>query len=65
VAIKKHCGTADPDYEVDFREAITDTIPSFVRPLEDKASAVRRETVKLIANLATHGEWQLDVIAHC
>jgi hypothetical protein len=63
VAVRKHCGIADPDYEVEFHGAIASMIPSLIRRLEDKGKYVRRETVKLIGKLANHGEWQLESIA--
>jgi hypothetical protein len=52
-----YCQTINLDHTVEFREAVITTIPSLVKPLQDKAKTVRQETVKLIGNLANRGEW--------
>jgi hypothetical protein len=48
VAFKGHRGATDPDNEVEFRETIASTIPSFIKMLFDSVDA--------IGNLANHGE---------
>jgi hypothetical protein len=53
----------DPNYEVEFREAMAITIPSLNMLLEDWDENVRRETVRQCGNLANHSEWKLDDIA--
>jgi hypothetical protein len=62
VAVGWYYSTINPGYAVEFHEAFATIIPSLIKPLEDKARAVRRETIKLIGKLVNHGEWQLDGI---
>ena len=56
--MRKQCGTADPYYEAEFREAITSTIPSFVQRLDEGDWHVQLETLQMIDRLANHGECQ-------
>jgi hypothetical protein len=42
--------------EVEFREAITSSIPSFITLLENEDGSIRGKTVDLIDKLANHGE---------
>jgi hypothetical protein len=57
------CGSADFDCAAELRESLATTIPSLIKLLRDKVKDVRGETVKLIGNLANHGEWQLGSFA--
>jgi hypothetical protein len=63
VAVKKRRDAADPNYEVEFRGAITCLIPLFINLLEDKDWGVRFESVKVIGKLADHGEHSLKRVA--
>jgi hypothetical protein len=56
VAAREQCGVTDPDYEVEFREAIAGMIPSLIKLLEDKDKCVRSTAFELIGKLANHGE---------
>jgi hypothetical protein len=60
--LKKRCDTADPDYEAEFRQAITSTIPLFINLLQAKAPDVRFQSVYVIGELANHGERQLKSV---
>jgi hypothetical protein len=51
------CSAADFDCVAELREPLATTIPSLIKLLRDKVKDVRGETVKLIGNLANHGEW--------
>jgi hypothetical protein len=61
---KWHCFTANAEYVVEFREAITVTIPSLMKLVEDKYEHVRQKTAEVVRMLANHGEWQLER-THC
>jgi HEAT repeat protein len=62
VAVRKHCGTAEPHYEVEFRDASAGTIPLLIKGLEDKDKNVRLEAVEVIGKSVNYGEWELDGI---
>jgi hypothetical protein len=61
--VRTHCGAVNPDYEVNFREAIARAIPSLTKRLEDDEEDVRLAIVKIIGKLADHGEWQVESTA--
>jgi hypothetical protein len=50
------CGTADPDCEVEFREAIASTIPLLINRLKDEDGDVQLAVVEVIGKLENHGE---------
>jgi hypothetical protein len=54
--LKSIVGSADLGYEVEFRKAIANTIPSFIRRLEDEHWDVRLKTIEVIGELVDHGE---------
>ena len=56
MGVRKHYRTTDPGDEVEFREAVMRAILPLIKLLEDED--VRLETVRLIGNLANHGEWK-------
>jgi hypothetical protein len=57
--VEKQRGTADPDYEANFFEAIARTIPFLNQLLEEGDEDTQWKTVELVGNLANHGECQL------
>jgi hypothetical protein len=59
VVDERDCGTTDQEYEVEFREAIANTIPVLNKRLRDEDKDIRQKTAKLVDKLATHGEFQV------
>jgi HEAT repeat protein len=57
--VGKHCGTADGEYKVEFREAIARTIPFLMLLLDDEREDIRQGALELFGNLANHGEGEL------
>jgi hypothetical protein len=57
VAVRQHCRTADPSYEVEFRQAIANTIQWVF-----KYTGIPWEACVLFVTVAEHGEWQLESI---
>ena len=64
MAVRKHCGIADPDYEVEFHKTIASMIPLLIKRLEDKNYHVRLAATKQIGKLANYGGWQLEALGH-
>jgi hypothetical protein len=56
VAVTKALCPTDPDYEVEFRGAITSIIPSFIKVLEDKNWVVRSDGIEVIGEWVNYGE---------
>jgi hypothetical protein len=48
--------------EVEFREAMTSSIPLLIKKVEHKTRSVRLAMAELIGKLVNHGEWQLGSI---
>jgi hypothetical protein len=62
--LKNRCGTADSEYEVEFREAIGGMIPPIIKGLDAESRYVRSGVFGLIIKLANHGEPPLNILAH-
>ena len=58
----KHGAATDTHYEAELREAISSTIPSFIKLPEDKAWPVRLQSIDAIGKLVHHGERLLENI---
>ena len=63
VTVRWYYGTTNHDYTVEFRETVAITTALLIKPLGDKAKAVRLEAVGLIGNLANHGRQKPNYIA--
>ena len=54
-----HCSTANPDYEVEFREPLASMIPLLLKLHKDMDNdrKVRSGIARLISKLTNRGEW--------